>query len=88
MTSGVSISDFAASSCSKIHARLTPFFSASKLERWIVMPSAIGSENGMPSSTTSPTGSDLLQRLDKLIGVRIARRDERHQPTRPSSLAR
>ena len=33
--------------------RLTPFSIASWLERWIVTPSAIGSENGTPISTAS-----------------------------------
>ena len=32
---------------------VNPWRSASRLERWMVMPSAIGSVNGTPISTTS-----------------------------------
>ena len=53
----------AISSSEKIHSRLTPSRSAAWLERWIVMPSAIGSENGMPISTTSPTLATALSVL-------------------------
>jgi len=67
MTSGASKPP-AFSSSSKIQARLTPFRSASKLERWIVMPSAIGSENGMPTSTTSPTAATAFSVLMKSFG--------------------
>jgi hypothetical protein len=67
MTSGASKPP-AFSSSPKIHASDTPFRNASKLERWIVMPSAIGSENGIPTSTTSPTDATDFSVLMKSFG--------------------
>src|SRR5580658_5180805 len=48
------LSGNAASSC-RIHGSVTPSASAMKLARWIVEPSAMGSVNGTPISTTSQT---------------------------------
>ncbi len=67
MTSGAS-NPPAFSSSSNIQASVTPFCKASKLERCIVMPSAIGSENGMPTSTTSPTAATDFSVLIKSFG--------------------
>src|SRR5690606_8128731 len=44
-------------SSSKIQRNVTPCSIAARLERWIVTPSAIGSENGTPISTASATSA-------------------------------
>ena len=62
----------APSSSARIQLRLTPCASAARLARWMVTPSAIGSVNGTPISTTSAAAASARRCSRKLLARREA----------------
>ena len=63
-----------------------PASSARSAGAWIAGPSAIGSENGMPSSITSaPAGGSASRMRERGLGIGIAGRDEGTSAARPGA---
>ncbi len=80
-TMGVSTDSRTARTRSSVPRSVMPAASARSVARWITGPSASGSENGTPtSSTAAPARDSAIEDLDGRLAIRIAGRAVRNDP--------